>query len=70
MLLALRSLAPLADDASFEARSRWRIVEERTRDQSYRLDPARSAASASLTGDPEVDALLVPYVRPSPIGAA
>jgi hypothetical protein len=70
MLLALRSLAPLADDASFEARSRWRIVEERTRDQSYRLDPARSAASASLTGDPEVDALLVPYVRASPIGAA
>ena len=36
-----RSIAPLADDASFEARSRWRIIEERTRDQSYRLDPRR-----------------------------
>ena len=38
------SFAPwrrFADDASFEARSRWRIIEERTRDQSYRLDPRR-----------------------------
>jgi hypothetical protein len=69
MLLALRNLAPLADDASFEARSRWRIIEERTRDQSYRLDSAKAAA-ASLTGDPEVDALLAPYVRPPPLGAA
>jgi hypothetical protein len=69
MLLALRNLAPLADDASFEARSRWRIVEERTRDQSYRLDAVKQAAR-QLTGDPEVDALLAPYVRPSPLGAA
>jgi hypothetical protein len=70
MLLVLRSMAPLADDASFEARSRWRIIEERTRDQSYRLDPSKASASASLTGDPEVDALLALYVRPTPIGAA
>lgn len=70
MLLVLRSMAPLADDTSFEARSRFRIIEERTRDQSYRLDPARSTAAANLTGDPEVDTLLAPYVRPTPIGAA
>ncbi|MBC7173705.1 MAG: hypothetical protein H5U40_14795 [Polyangiaceae bacterium] len=70
MLLVLRSLAPLADDASFEARSRWRIIEERTRDQSYRLDPAKSSSSAALTGDPEIDALLALYVRPAPLGAA
>ncbi|WP_223643796.1 hypothetical protein [Corallococcus sp. EGB] len=70
MLLVLRSLAPLADDASFEARSRWRIIEERTRDQSYKLDPAKAASSASLTGDPEIDALLALYVRPTPLGAA
>lgn len=69
MLLVLRSMAPLADDASFEARSRWRIIEERTRDQSYRLDAAK-ASTASLTGDPEIDALLALYVRPTPIGAA
>lgn len=70
MLLVLRSMAPLADDASFEARSRWRIIEERTRDQSYRLDPSKTSAAASLTGDPEVDALVGLYVRPAPIGAA
>ena len=70
MLLVLRNLAPLADEASFEARSRWRILEERTRDQSYRLDPAKAPTSVVLTGDPEVDALLGPYVRPTPIGAA
>jgi len=69
LLLVLRNLAPLADDAAFEARSRWRIIEEKTRDQSYKLDRA-AASSATLTGDPEVDALLEPYVRPSPIGAA
>ncbi len=69
MLLVLRSLAPLADDASFEARSRWRVVEERTRDQSYKLDSV-SQASMRFTSDPEIDRLLEPYVRPSPIGAA
>lgn len=69
LLLALRNVAPLADEAAFEARSRWRIIEERTRDQSYRLEPA-TASSLELTGEPDVDVLLVPYVRPSPIGAA
>jgi hypothetical protein len=69
ILLVLRGLHPLADDAAFEARIRWRIIEERTRDQSYRLDPNRSGG-LSLTGDPEVDLLLLPYVRTSPLGAA
>lgn len=69
ILLVLRGLHPLADDAAFEARSRWRIIEERTRDQSYRLDSNRSGG-LSLTGDPEVDAFLAPYVRTSPVGAA
>jgi len=69
MLLVLRSLEPLADEASFEARTRWRLVEERTRDQSYRLDAVK-ARGPVLLGDPEVDALLLPYVRPPPFGAA
>jgi hypothetical protein len=69
MLLVLRNVAPLADDAAFEARARWRIVEERTRDQSYRLDPSRTRVPV-LTGDPDVDLLLAPYVRPSFFGAA
>jgi hypothetical protein len=69
LLLVLRNLAPMADEASFEARTRWRLVEERTREQSYRLDPS-SQGAAQLTGEPEVDRLLEPYVRPSPLGAA
>lgn len=68
MLLVLRNVAPLADDAAFEARARWRIIEERTRDQSYRLDPSRTRVPV-LTGDPDVDLLLAPYVRPSFFGA-
>ncbi len=69
ILLVLRGLHPLADEAAFEARSRWRIIEERTRDQSYRLDPNRGG-EVGLTGDPEVDALLTPYIRTSPLGVA
>ena len=45
-------------------------IEERTRDQSYRLDPSKASESATLTGDPETDALLALYVRPTPLGAA
>jgi hypothetical protein len=35
-----------------------------------RVWSAYPPAAASLTGDPEVDALLAPYVRPPPLGAA
>lgn len=69
MLLALRGLAPLNDEASQEARMRWRIIEERTREQSYRLEPIGTRTS-TITGDPEVDILLRPYVRPKRLGAA
>lgn len=69
MLLVLRSLSPLADEASLEERTRWRVVEERTREQSYRLDSVRPAARL-LTGEPEVDAILAPYVKPSLPGVA
>jgi len=69
MLLVLRSLSPLADEDSLEERTRWRVVEERTREQSYRLDTVRPAVRP-LTGEPEVDTLLAPYVKPSLPGAA
>ena len=68
MLLVLRSLAPLADESAFEASQRARIIEEKTRDQSYRLQPIETRA-AQLTGDPEIDALLEPYRRPMAMGA-
>ena len=69
MLLTLRTLALLADDAAFEARSRWRVIEERTRDQTCKLDRA-APSSLTLVGDPEIDGLLAPHVRPSPLGSA
>jgi hypothetical protein len=69
MLLVLRWLPQLGDqDASNDARLRWRIIEEKTRDQSYKLD--RPGSDFSLTGDPEIDALLLPYRRPPGLGAA
>ncbi|MGE5787938.1 MAG: hypothetical protein ACM3ZE_25315 [Myxococcales bacterium] len=68
MLLVLRSLAPLTSETSSEARSRWRVTEERTRDQSFKL--ASIEGGAAFTGDPEIDALLGPYARHSALGAA
>lgn len=59
--ILLRGLHPLADDGAFEARSCWRIIQERTRDQSYRLAPNRDGLA--LTGDREVDALCRGGVR-------
>ena len=69
MLLVIRDLAQLTDDASFEARQRTRLVEEHTRDQSYRLDGAPKSPLL-LVGDPEIDTLLADYVRPPGLGAA
>ena len=69
MLLVLRWIAPLAqEDAAGDARNRWRIVEERTRDQSYKLAPM--GHSGAFTGDPEIDHILGRYRRPCGLGAA
>jgi hypothetical protein len=69
MLLVLRWIPYMGDvDAAADARNRWRLVEERTRDQSYRLD--RVAVQGHITGDPEIDAALIRYRRPPGLGAA
>ena len=68
MLLVLRWLSPLgADDA--EARNRWRIIEERTRDQSYKLDRV-AGGGITFTGDPDIDGIVARYRRPPGLGAA
>jgi hypothetical protein len=67
MMIVLRLLPSLADtDATDEARNRWRVVEERTRDQSYKLNPAQRG---SFTGDPDIDHILLSYRRPAAMGA-
>ena len=68
MLLVLRLLHPLAGESSTDARNRWRILEERTRDQSYRLDGVKD--TGPFTGDPEIDGVLLRYRRPPGLGAA
>ena len=68
MLLVLRSLPQLGDaDTAGDARNRWRIIEERTRDQSYKLD--RAGQAGPFTGDPEIDGILLRYRRPPAMGA-
>jgi hypothetical protein len=67
LALVLRWLPPLASAEAEEARNRWRLTEERTRDQSYRLAPG---ASGPLTGDADIDAVLLRYRRPAGLGAA
>jgi hypothetical protein len=68
ILLVLRQLYPLAGEASTDARNRWRILEERTRDQSYRLDGVKD--TGPYTGDPEIDGILLRFRRPAGLGAA
>lgn len=74
-LLALRELPKLAnDDDRRDAREGYRLISERTREQSYQLEGRSSKAvagdAAGFTGDPDIDALLEAYVIPIRIGSA
>jgi len=68
-LLVLRELPAMTDIARREDRQqRWRIVAERTRDQSYNLDPLRF--QGAFTGDPAIDSILANFQRPPHLGSA
>ncbi len=68
MMLVMRLLPPLGDtDEVNDVRNQWRIVEEKTRDQTIKL--ATPVAALSVTGDPDIDAILLRYRRPSGLGA-
>lgn len=69
MLLVLRWLPKLGDADAMAAKSQWRVIQEKTRDQSYRLAEPTEVASV-FTTDPEIDLLLARYRRPSGLGAA
>lgn len=69
MLLVLRELPLLGDvDAREDAQRRFRLTSERTRDQSYTLEALR--LHGAFTGDPEIDNVLVAFMRPPDLGAA
>jgi len=68
-LLVMRELPRLGDiDRREDAQRRWRLTGERTRDQSYTLEALR--LHGAFTGDPEIDNILVAFVRPPDLGAA
>ena len=75
-LLLLRDLPGLTDcDAREDAQKRWRLLAEKTSEQSYRLANLSSAGTAhvatgALSGDPEIDTILVQYLRPPAMGSA
>ncbi len=68
-LLVMRNLPPLGNsDQREDAQRRFRLTSERTRDQSYTLEALR--LHGAFTGDPEIDNILVAFVRPPDFGAA
>lgn len=70
-LLVIRELPKMANVAArFDARNRFRLTSERTRDQAYTLEGLAGRWGAFFTGDPEIDNILAYYQRPPAIGAA
>ena len=68
-LLVMRDLPLLAStDLREDAQRRFRLTSERTRDQSYTLEALK--LHGAFTGDPEIDNILVAFVRPPDLGAA
>lgn len=71
VMLSYRDVAKLSNaDDRFAMRERYRIAEERTRDQSYRLGPGRTDYAAQgrgptpWTGDPDIDTILDQFRAP------
>ena len=68
-LLVLREIPAMTDVSRREERQRrWRVVSERTRDQSYDLEPLRQ--TGLFTGDKAIDDVLLSFQRPPQLGAA
>lgn len=68
-LLVMRELPRLSDVGRREdAQRRWRLTSERTRDQAYTLEALK--LHGAFTGDPDIDNILVAFVRPADFGAA
>lgn len=68
-LLVMRELPLLGSaDQREDAQRRYRLTSERTRDQSYTLEALQ--LHGAFTGDPEIDNVLVAFVRPPDFGAA
>lgn len=77
-LMVIRELALMSDtDARADTINRQRITMQKTRDQSISYGAASSHAGTysagglgRMTGDPEIDAILERFTRPTHLGAA
>ncbi len=69
-LIVFKELAKMQKATSrFDARARFRLTSERTRDQAYTLEGLGSLRGAGFTGDPEIDNVLAYFSRPPAMGA-
>lgn len=74
-LLAMRELDPIKSDARSDTRNRHRILSEATREQSYTLASVTGGSGASgglppwITGDPEIDQLILALRGPGRVTA-
>jgi len=66
-LLAIRNLPTLKSQCR-DDNERWRIIETKVRDQSIKM--AQPLKWGRYTGDPEIDQILVMFMRPPALGAA
>lgn len=72
-LMVIRNLASPLDPDYYDAQNAWRLTELKTRDQTIKwADPSKfgSAGVGGFTGDPQIDTILMAYVRPPQLGAA
>lgn len=67
-MLCFRTLDKMGSAGRDDSMKRGRLLSEFTRDQGYTLQ--KSASSAVITGDPEIDNILVAFSRPPRFGAA
>jgi hypothetical protein len=76
MMLVVRGVVPVGQyDKSQTRLGAWRLIKERTRDQEVGYAPLTGRGVltpryAGLTGDPEIDNILLEYMRPHQIRAA
>jgi hypothetical protein len=69
-LFVFREMGTVFDDLSTEMKNKWRITQERTRDQAVTVAaPPAWTMRGGITGDPEIDRLLFEFGRPPAFGA-
>lgn len=66
-LIVAREIKKLGSDARQDAQWAWRVTNQKTRDTQIQMADPREFGGPF--GDPEIDAILAPFVRPPRIGA-